>query len=68
MRCSARTAPGKTTLCNVLTGLYRPDDGYVEVGGEAVQFHSPRESQQAGIFMVHQHFEPRRSRCRWRRM
>ena len=47
---------GKTTLCNVLTGLYRPDDGYVEVGGEAMQFHSPRDSQQAGIFMVHQHF------------
>ena len=47
---------GKTTLCNVLTGLYRPDDGYVEVSGEAMQFHSPRDSQQAGIFMVHQHF------------
>jgi len=46
---------GKTTLCNVLTGLYRPDDGYVEVGGAAMQFHSPRDSQQAGIFMVHQH-------------
>ena len=47
---------GKTTLCNLLTGLYRPDDGYVEVGGAAMQFHSPRDSQQAGIFMVHQHF------------
>jgi general nucleoside transport system ATP-binding protein len=47
---------GKTTLCNVLTGLYRPDDGYVEVGGQAAQFHSPRDSQEAGIFMVHQHF------------
>jgi simple sugar transport system ATP-binding protein len=47
---------GKTTLCNVLTGLYRPEDGYVEVGGAPAAFHSPRDSHEAGIFMVHQHF------------
>jgi len=47
---------GKTTLCNVLTGLYRPEEGYVEVGGSPARFRSPRDSFEAGLFMVHQHF------------
>jgi len=47
---------GKTTLCNVLTGLYRPEEGHVEVGGEPARFRSPRDSFEAGLFMVHQHF------------
>src|SRR6266480_992038 len=47
---------GKTTLCNVLTGLYRPEEGYVEVGGAPARFRSPRDSFEAGLFMVHQHF------------
>ena len=46
---------GKTTLCNLLMGLYRPDEGRLFVGGKPVRFHSPREAQDAGIFMVHQH-------------
>ena len=46
---------GKTTLCNLLMGLYRPDDGKLVIGGKPVRFHSPRDAQGAGIFMVHQH-------------
>jgi len=46
---------GKTTLCNLLMGLYRPDAGKLFVGGRAVRFHSPKDAQDAGIFMVHQH-------------
>ena len=46
---------GKTTLCNLLMGLYRPDEGKLFVGGKPVRFHSPRDAQDAGIFMVHQH-------------
>ena len=46
---------GKTTLCNLLMGLYRPDEGELEVGGRSVRFRSPRDAQEAGIFMVHQH-------------
>jgi simple sugar transport system ATP-binding protein len=46
---------GKTTLCNLLMGLYRPDEGKLFVGGRAVRFHSPKDAQNAGIFMVHQH-------------
>src|SRR6266508_3370787 len=47
---------GKTTLSNILTGLYRPDEGEIELYGEAVHFHSPREAIDAGVGMVHQHF------------
>jgi ABC-type uncharacterized transport system ATPase subunit len=47
---------GKSTLMNVLAGLYRPDEGRVRVGGEVVEFRSPRDAITAGIGMVHQHF------------
>jgi len=46
---------GKTTLCNLLMGLYRPDEGKLFIGGRAVRFHSPKDAQDVGIFMVHQH-------------
>ncbi len=46
---------GKTTLCNLLMGLYRPDEGRLYVGGKPVRFRSPKDAQDAGIFMVHQH-------------
>lgn len=48
---------GKSTLMSVLTGLYRPDEGTLLVGGKAVRFSSPREAIVAGIGMVHQHFK-----------
>jgi simple sugar transport system ATP-binding protein len=47
---------GKTTLSNILTGLYHPDEGEIELYGESVRFHSPRDALDAGIVMVHQHF------------
>jgi general nucleoside transport system ATP-binding protein len=47
---------GKSTLMNVLAGLYRPDEGGVRVGGQDVEFRSPRDAIAAGIGMVHQHF------------
>src|SRR5690242_8151668 len=47
---------GKSTLMNVLAGLYRPDEGTVSVGGQPVDFRSPRDAIAAGIGMVHQHF------------
>ena len=55
-RCSARTAPARSTLSNILTGLYRPDEGEILLDGAAVEFNSPREALDAGICMVHQHF------------
>jgi simple sugar transport system ATP-binding protein len=47
---------GKTTLSHVLTGLYHPDAGEIELYGEPVRFASPRDAIEAGICMVHQHF------------
>ena len=47
---------GKTTLSHILTGLYRPDEGSVQLFGEPVSFSAPREAIDAGICMVHQHF------------
>jgi len=47
---------GKTTMCKILTGLYRPDEGQIEVGGKPVRFSSPRDFFEAGVFMVQQHF------------
>jgi ABC-type uncharacterized transport system ATPase subunit len=47
---------GKSTIANVMTGLYRPDAGEIEMDGRRVEFHSPRDALEAGVFMVHQHF------------
>ncbi len=47
---------GKTTLMNILYGLHKPDLGEVFVNGKPIVIHSPKDSIQAGIGMVHQHF------------
>ncbi len=48
---------GKTSLMNVLSGLYRPDAGQVEVDGVPVEIRGPQDAVRLGIGMVHQHFE-----------
>ena len=47
---------GKSTLMNVLAGLYKQDAGIINVKEIPVEFDSPRDSINAGIGMVHQHF------------
>ena len=47
---------GKTSLVNVLGGVYLPDAGEIWVHGEQRQFHSPADAIAAGIGMVHQEF------------
>ncbi len=47
---------GKSSLMNVLYGLYRPDAGELYVKGEKVAFHGPADAIRRGIGMVHQHF------------
>ena len=47
---------GKSTMMNMLYGLFRPSSGQILLRGEAVSFSSPREAIQRGLGMVHQHF------------
>ncbi len=47
---------GKSSLMNVLYGLYQPDAGELSVGGQPMRFRSPRDAIARGIGMVHQHF------------
>ncbi|MBN9669727.1 ABC transporter ATP-binding protein [Roseibium aggregatum] len=48
---------GKSTLMNIACGLYAPDEGHVEVDGEAVSMSDARDAANKGIGMVHQHFK-----------
>ncbi|MCK8677594.1 sugar ABC transporter ATP-binding protein [Streptomyces lichenis] len=45
---------GKSTLIKVLTGVYRPDAGSIELHGEPVRFGTPLEAQHAGISTIYQ--------------
>jgi ABC-type uncharacterized transport system ATPase subunit len=47
---------GKTTLCKVFTGMYKPDEGHIELNGERLDLGAPGDAHEHGIFMVHQHF------------
>jgi simple sugar transport system ATP-binding protein len=47
---------GKSTMCSILSGLYRPDAGEMRLHGELVDFKSPKDALAAGVGMVYQHF------------
>ncbi|HXN35784.1 MAG TPA: ABC transporter ATP-binding protein [Opitutaceae bacterium] len=47
---------GKSTLMNIVSGFHRADAGEIRVNGRAVEMGRPRDSIEAGIGMVHQHF------------
>jgi simple sugar transport system ATP-binding protein len=47
---------GKSTLMRVLSGMYEPDAGHMEVGGRDVTGWSTAAAIDAGVGMVHQHF------------
>jgi simple sugar transport system ATP-binding protein len=49
-------AAGKSTLMKVLTGVYQPDAGTIEMDGKAVAFPNPSDSRASGIEMVYQDF------------
>src|SRR5690606_5888560 len=52
----AENGAGKSTVMNILCGLYQPDAGEILIDGRVVDFHSPRDAIKAGVGMVHQHF------------
>ncbi|WP_329537423.1 sugar ABC transporter ATP-binding protein (plasmid) [Streptomyces sp. NBC_01450] len=45
---------GKSTLGKIVAGAVVPDGGTINVGGEPVSFHSPRDALSSGIALVHQ--------------
>jgi simple sugar transport system ATP-binding protein len=47
---------GKSTIVNMLSGMFTPDEGQILIGGEAVRLRSPLIAVQAGIGTVHQHY------------
>ena len=47
---------GKSTFVNVLSGLYRQDEGEIRIDGDSIAFRSPRDAIAHGIGTVHQHF------------
>ena len=48
---------GKTTLMNMLSGIYFPDEGEIFIDGEPVVISSPKVASDLGIGMIHQHFK-----------
>ncbi len=48
---------GKTSLMNVLAGIYYPDEGEIFYHGERVEIKSPADAYKYRIGMVHQHFK-----------
>ncbi|HEU0221208.1 MAG TPA: sugar ABC transporter ATP-binding protein [Paracoccaceae bacterium] len=45
---------GKSTIVKILTGIYRPDRGRIEMEGIEQSFASPRDAWAAGIAAIHQ--------------
>lgn len=48
---------GKSTLLKILAGQYQPDGGELIVDGSPRRFATPRESQDAGIAIIHQELQ-----------
>ncbi len=45
---------GKSTVVKVLTGIYQPDEGEIEIEGQQVRFPTPQSAESAGVTAIHQ--------------
>ncbi|MDF2510950.1 MAG: ATPase component of uncharacterized ABC-type transporter [Herbinix sp.] len=48
---------GKSTLMSVLFGLHQAEKGDIKKNGEVVRVNNPKDANNLGIGMVHQHFK-----------
>ena len=48
---------GKTTLMNMLAGIYYPDEGTILIHGQEANIRSPKDAFRYNIGMIHQHFK-----------
>jgi len=48
---------GKSTLMSVLFGLHQPEKGEIKKNGTVVKIDNPKNANDLGIGMVHQHFK-----------
>lgn len=48
---------GKSTLLKILFGVYQPDGGKIYINGRAVEIHTPKAANRAGIAMIHQELQ-----------
>ena len=48
---------GKSTLMSVLFGLHQPEKGEIKKNGQVVKINNPKDANDLGIGMVHQHFK-----------
>lgn len=48
---------GKTTMMNMLSGIYFPDEGQIFIHEKPVTIRAPRDAYALGIGMIHQHFK-----------
>jgi ribose transport system ATP-binding protein len=45
---------GKSTLMKILSGVYEPDAGALEIEGRTVRFAGTRDAEEAGVAIIHQ--------------
>ena len=48
---------GKTTLMNMISGIYFPDEGQIFIDGKETVIRSPKDAFDNRIGMIHQHFK-----------
>jgi ribose transport system ATP-binding protein len=47
---------GKSTLIKILSGVYRPDEGYIHIEGKRVHIQKPHQAKNIGISTIFQDF------------
>ena len=48
---------GKSTLMKILSGVYQPDAGELQISGKKVNFQGTRDAEVAGVAIIHQELE-----------